>query len=62
VTKFMVLAPAVGTRLTTEHIVHAMSQINLKEGEIKGLKENMDKLDQEVRTKDEKISQVQKKR
>jgi hypothetical protein len=33
---------------------------SLKEGEIKGLKENMEKLEQEVCTKDEKISQVQK--
>ena len=60
VNKVMVLALAVGTGSTTEDIVQAMSQVSLKEGEIKGLKENMEKLEQEVRTKDEKISQVQK--
>jgi hypothetical protein len=60
VNKVMVLAPATGTGSTTEDIVQAMSQVSLKEGEIKGLKENMEKLEQEVHTKDEKISQVQK--
>jgi FtsZ-binding cell division protein ZapB len=56
----MVLSPAAGTRSTTEDIVQAMSQVSLKEGEIKGLKENMEKLEQEVHTKDENISQVKK--
>jgi predicted nucleic acid-binding Zn-ribbon protein len=60
VTRAMVLSPTAGTGSTTEDIVHSMSQVSLKEGEIKGLKENMEKLEQEVRTKDEKISQVQK--
>jgi hypothetical protein len=60
VNKVMVLSPAAGTGSTTEDIVQAMSQVSLKEGEIKGLKENMEKLEQEVHTKDEKISQVQK--
>jgi SMC interacting uncharacterized protein involved in chromosome segregation len=60
VTRAMVLAPATGTGSTTEDIVHVMSQVSLKEGEIKGLKENMDKSEKEVRTKDENISQVQK--
>ena len=60
VTRAMVLAPATGTGSTTEDIVQAMSKVGLKGGEIKGLKENMEKLEQEVHTKDEKISQVQK--
>jgi len=37
-----------------------MSQVNLKVGEIKGLKENMEKLEQEACTKDKNISQVQR--
>jgi hypothetical protein len=37
-----------------------MSKVSLKEGNIKGLKENVEKLEQEVCTKDENISQVQK--
>jgi hypothetical protein len=60
VTRAMVLAPTVGTGSTAEEIGQAMSQVSLKEGKIKGLKENMEKLEQEVHTKDEKISQVQK--
>ena len=60
VTRVMALAPATGTGSTTEDIVQVMSKFNLKEGEIKGLKEKMGKLEQEVHTKDEKISQVQK--
>jgi SMC interacting uncharacterized protein involved in chromosome segregation len=60
VTRAMVLSLATGTGSTTKDIVQAMSQVSLKEVEIKGLKENMEKLEQEVRTKDENTSQVQK--
>ena len=59
-TRAMISTLAAGTGSTTEDIVQGMSQFSLKEGEIKGLKENMEKLEQEGRTKDEKISQVQK--
>jgi FtsZ-binding cell division protein ZapB len=44
----------------TEGLVQAMSQVSLKEGEIKGLKENIEKLKQEMQTTDESISQFQK--
>ena len=39
-------------------LVQAMSQINLKTGEIKNLNENLEKLKQEVKVKDEKLAQL----
>jgi hypothetical protein len=46
VTKAMVLSLSARIGSTIEDIVQAMSQVNLKEGEIKGLNENMEKLEQ----------------
>jgi FtsZ-binding cell division protein ZapB len=60
VTRAMVLSHVAGIGSTIRDIIQAMSQVSLKEGEIKGLKEKMEKLEQEMCTKDEKISQVQK--
>ena len=37
-----------------------MSQVSLKVGEIKGLKEDIEKLQQEMKTKDERMAQFQK--
>jgi hypothetical protein len=44
----------------TEDIVQAMSQVSLKTGEIKSLKGIIEKLQQEMKMKDEKMAQVQK--
>lgn len=41
VTKAMVLAPATGIGSTTEDIVQAMSQVSLKEGEIRKCAQRM---------------------
>jgi FtsZ-binding cell division protein ZapB len=43
---------------STEGLVQAMSQVSLKTGEIKNLKENMEKMKQEMKVKDEKIAQL----
>jgi FtsZ-binding cell division protein ZapB len=43
---------------STEGLVQAMSQVILKTGEIKNLKENMEKLKQEMKVKDEKMAQL----
>jgi FtsZ-binding cell division protein ZapB len=45
---------------STEGLVQAMSQVILKVGEIKGLKEDIEKLQQEMKTKDERVAQFQK--
>jgi FtsZ-binding cell division protein ZapB len=45
---------------SAEGLVQAMSQFNLKVGEIKGLKEDIKKLQQEMKTKDERMAQFQK--
>ena len=37
-----------------------MSQVNLKEGEIKGIKGRIEKLNQEMQAKDEIMAQFQK--
>jgi hypothetical protein len=37
-----------------------MSQVSLKVGEIKGLKGDIEKLKQEMKTKDERMAQFQK--
>jgi FtsZ-binding cell division protein ZapB len=41
---------------STEGLVQAMSQVSLKTGEIKNLKENLEKMKQEMKVKDEKIA------
>ena len=43
---------------SVEGLVQAMSQVSLKTGEIKSLKENLEKLKQEMKVKDEKMSQL----
>jgi FtsZ-binding cell division protein ZapB len=43
---------------STEGLVQAMSQVRLKTGEIKGLKEVIEKLKQELKVKDEKMDQL----
>jgi cell division protein FtsB len=43
---------------STEGLVQAMSQVSLKTGEIKGLKEVIEKLKQEMKVKDEKMAQL----
>jgi FtsZ-binding cell division protein ZapB len=45
---------------STEGLVQAMSQVSLKVGEIKGLKGDIEKLKQEMKTKDERMAQFQK--
>ena len=45
---------------STEGLVQAMSQVSLKVGEIKGLNEYIEKLQQEMKTKDEMVAQFQK--
>jgi SMC interacting uncharacterized protein involved in chromosome segregation len=52
------LAAEVGPNI--EGLVQAMSQVSLKEGEIKGLKGNIDKLKQEIHAKDERMAQFQR--
>jgi cell division protein FtsB len=37
-----------------------MSQVSLKEGEIKGIKGSVEKLKQEMQAKDERMAQLQK--
>jgi hypothetical protein len=43
---------------SSEGLVQAMSQVSLKIGEIKSLKENMENLKQEMKDKDEKMAQL----
>jgi hypothetical protein len=47
--KVVVAAPAAEVGSNTEGLVQAMSQVSLKEGEIKGLKGSIEKLKQECR-------------
>ena len=56
----MVLSPTTKIGSNTEEIVQAMSHVSLKEGEIKGLDESIEKLKQEMHAKDERIAQFQK--
>jgi hypothetical protein len=44
----------------TEGLVPAISQVRLKVGETKGLKGYIEKLKQEMKTKDERMDQFQK--
>jgi FtsZ-binding cell division protein ZapB len=43
-----------------EGLVQAMSQVSLKEGEIKGIKGSIEKLKQEMQAKDGRMAQFQK--
>ena len=45
-------------RSSTEGLVQAMSQVSLKKGEIKGLKEVIEKLKQEMKVKHDKMAQL----
>jgi predicted transcriptional regulator len=45
---------------STDGLVQAMSQVSLKTGEIKSLKEVIEKLQQEMKMKEEKMAQFQK--
>jgi FtsZ-binding cell division protein ZapB len=47
-------------KLGTEDIVQAMSRVSLKDGEIKELKENIKKIEQEAQKRDESVSQLKK--
>jgi FtsZ-binding cell division protein ZapB len=43
-----------------EDIVQEMSRVSLKDGEIKELKENIKKMEQEAQKRDERVSQLKK--
>jgi peptidoglycan hydrolase CwlO-like protein len=58
--KDVVVAPTAKVGSNTEVLVQDMSQVSLKEGEIKGMKGSIDKLKQEMKAKDERIAQFQK--
>jgi hypothetical protein len=58
--KVVVVPPAAEAGPNTEGLVQAMSQVSLKEGEIKGIKGSIEKLKQEMQAKDEKMAQFQK--
>jgi peptidoglycan hydrolase CwlO-like protein len=58
--KAVVSAPTAEIGSNTEGLVQAMSQVSLKEGEIKGMKGSIEKLKQELHAKDERIAQFQK--
>jgi cell division protein FtsB len=45
---------------STDGLVQAMSQVSLKTGEIKSLKEVLEKMKQEMKIKDEKMAQLQR--
>jgi FtsZ-binding cell division protein ZapB len=61
VPNMVVVVPSVAeARPSTEGLVQAMSQVSLKVGEIKGLKGDIEKLKQEMKTKDERMDQLQK--
>jgi hypothetical protein len=55
--EIIILANAEGGS-NAEGLVHAMSHISLKTGEIKNLNENLEKLKQEAKGKDEKLAQL----
>jgi cell division protein FtsB len=56
----VVVPSAVEDGPSTEGLVQTMSQVSLKVGEIKGLKGDIDKLKQEMKTKYERMAQLQK--
>ena len=43
-----------------EGLVQAMSQVSMNVGEIKGIKGDIEKLKKEMKTKDERMAQLQK--
>jgi FtsZ-binding cell division protein ZapB len=45
---------------STDGLVQAMSQVSLKQGRSRGLKEVIEKLKQEMKMKDEKMAQLQR--
>jgi TolA-binding protein len=55
-----VVPGTIGDDSNTEDIVQAMSQVSLKVGEIKSLKGDIEKLQQEMKIKNEKMAQFQK--
>ena len=56
----VVVPPAAEVGPSTKGLVQSMSQVSLKVGEIKGLKGDIEKLKQEMKTKDERMAQFQK--
>jgi FtsZ-binding cell division protein ZapB len=58
--KAIFVPPAVEVGPNTKGIVQAISQVSLKEREIKGIKGSIEKLKQEIQAKDEIIAQFQK--
>jgi FtsZ-binding cell division protein ZapB len=58
--KVVVVPPTAEVGPNTEGLVQAMSQVSLKEGEIKGIKGSIEKLKQEMQAKDERMAQFQK--
>jgi peptidoglycan hydrolase CwlO-like protein len=60
INKVVVTTPTAEVGSETEGLVQAMSQVSLKEGEIKGMKGSIEKLKQELHAKDEQIDQFQK--
>jgi predicted RNase H-like nuclease (RuvC/YqgF family) len=58
--RVVVVPPAAEAGPNTEGLVQDMSQVSLKEGEIKGLKGSIEKLKQEMQAKDERMAQFQK--
>ena len=58
--KVVVVPPTTEVGRNIEGLVQAMSQVSVKEGEIKGIKGSIDKLKQEMQAKDERMAQFQK--
>jgi hypothetical protein len=58
--RVVVVPPTTEVGPNTEGLVQAMSQFRLKVGEIKGLKWDIEKLKQEMKAKDERMTQLQK--
>jgi hypothetical protein len=56
----VVVPITIGADSNTEYIIQAMSQVSLKEGEIKGLKGDIEKMHQKMKIKNEKMAQFQK--
>jgi peptidoglycan hydrolase CwlO-like protein len=57
----VVVAPSIArTEKRTDGLVQAMSQVSLQAEEIKSLKGDIEKLQQEMKIKDEKMAQIQK--
>jgi hypothetical protein len=56
----IVVPCTIETGPSIEGLVQAMSQVSLKEGEIKSLKGDIENMQQEMKIKDEKMAQFQK--